>query len=199
MMSQMTTLASAFSIALVGSTFLPQQVEPDNTGLPNLPTDNRSTVEIYTAYFPSPKVDATEDRAPRLQRDLFAQPVFPTVADPESPLQRKLAQARKTNQRQQTRRSVTRNTRTAKSSKSSRTSGVTQRRGGRQTIVELARTRLGRLDRHRFRNLTRRNREELRRRQLRRAQNRPGPRVLRQSNVRERLRLNASQQRRGTS
>lgn len=193
MTPQLTMLASVFGIAVVGSAFLPQQTGPDNTALPDSPINDRTAVEVYADYFPSPEVDATGANAPRLHRDLAAQPVFLTVVDPDSLLQRKLAQARTTNQRQQMRRAVTGNTRSAKSSRYSTTSRVTQRRGGRQTIVELARTRLGSLSRNRFKSLTRRNREELRRQRLRRAQSRPQPRVLRKSNVRERLRINASQ------
>ncbi len=193
MTPQLTMLASAFGIALVGSTFLPQQVGPDNAVLSGLPIDDRTTVEVYADYFPSPDVDGTDGVALRIQRDLAIHPVFSTAIDPDSPLQRKLAQARKTNQRQQTRRAVTSNTRSAKSSNASARRGVTRRRGGSQTIVELARTRLGTLNRHRFKSLTRRNREEVRRQQLRRSQRRPQPRVHRRSNVRERLRINASQ------
>ncbi len=192
MTPQLTMLASTLPIALMGIAFLPQQVGPDNTGSPDLPFDDRSTVEVYADYFPSPAVDATGDNAPRLQRDLSAQPVFSTAIDPDSPLQRKLAQARATNQTQQTRRAVTSNTRSAKSSNASSPSGTTQRRGGTQTIVELARTRLASFNRLRFKSIIRHNREELRRQQLRRVQSRRQPRVVRQSNVRERLRNNAS-------
>lgn len=188
MTPQLTMLVSVFGIAVVGSAFVPQQVEPDNTELPDLPTKDRTTAEVYADYFPSPEVDATGENAPRLHRDLAAQPVFLTVVDPDSLLQRKLAQARKTNQRQQANWAVTSSTRSATST----TSGVTRRRGGRQTIVELARTRLGTLGRNRFKSLSRRNREQLRRQKLRRAQSRPQPRLQRKSNVRERLRLNAS-------
>ena len=193
MTPQLTMLASTLGIALVGSAFLPQQVGPDNVAVTYASTDGRTTGEIYAAYFPSPGVDTTDENAPRLQRDIAAQPVFSTAVDPDSPLQRKLAQARATNQRQQTRKSVTSKTRTAHSSKSSSTSGATQRRGGRQTIVDLARTRLASLNHNRFNSLSRRNREELRRQQLRKVQSRRQPRTLRRSNVRQYLRNNASQ------
>ena len=126
MTPQWTTLASAFSIALVGSAILPKHIEPDNTGVP---TVDRSTVEIYEAYFPSPQVDATNGIAPRIQRDPFAQPALLTVADPASPLQRKLAEARKANQTQQAHKTVIGNARTTSSSTPSATTGITRHRG----------------------------------------------------------------------
>ena len=198
MTPQLTMLASAFGIALVGTAFLPQQVGPDNVPLSSLSTGDRTTGEIYATYFPSPEVDpTTDDASPRLQRNLVAQPVFLTVADPQSPLQQKLADARKSNQRQRARQGVTDSARSAKTSSASPAStNVTRRRGPRQTIVELARTRMGQFSRHQFKNLARSRRKELRREQLRRSQKRrPQLRVNRQTNVRQRTRLNASQPR----
>lgn len=91
-----TTLLSAFTIALVGSSLLQQSPESDPA---TASIDDRTATEIYNAYFGSDGAGQTPPEPVEVRRSPFLAQMSIEMADPEADRRRLLAKARLTNQR----------------------------------------------------------------------------------------------------
>ena len=200
MMPLKTLLALACTTALLGIATRPNDQASDNPSAtdPADPIDTRSPAVIYAEYFPSPEADGADDVAPRLHRNLQANPVFAT--DRRSPIdvQRTFSTAHEVNQAKRS--ADVAGQRSAKRSYSPASAANTAKHRGyrKLSMFDLARQSFQNVRHNRAKNIVRNKQVEVRLERAERARRLAQSRTFYRTNVRDRMRLGGTRNNRGS-